>query len=109
MREAGFDVTRIPMPDNRRRRVFRTYTNVLVLNQTVLVPTFRQNRRHERRALRAFAEAYPDRRIVGIVSDGVMGLAGALHCTAIAVPALRPPGAVARARRPRVIVPQRRG
>lgn len=108
LRDAGFEVTRIPMPDNRHRRVFRTYTNVLVLNHTVLVPTFRQERQHERRALRAFADAFPGRRIVPIASDGVMGLAGALHCTAIAVPSLRPP-ALARARRSRAAVPQRRG
>lgn len=108
LRDAGFEVTRIPMPDNRHRRVFRTYTNVLVLNHTVLVPTFRQERRHERRALRAFADAFPGRRIVPIQADGVMGLAGALHCTAIAVPPLRPP-ALARARRGRSVVPQRRG
>ncbi len=100
LREAGFEVTRIPMPDNRHRRVFRTYTNVLVLNGKVLVPTFRQERSHERRALHAFAEAFPDRHVVGVAADGVMGLAGALHCTAMAIPSLRPPRRVARARRP---------
>lgn len=86
LREAGFEVTRLPMPDNARRRVFRTHTNVLVLDRSVLVPVFRRDRRHERRALRTFAAAFPDRRIVPIRADGVMGLAGALHCTAVTVP-----------------------
>lgn len=86
LRESGFEVTRLPMPDNGRRRIFRTHTNVLVLDRSVLVPVFRRDRRHERRALRTFAAAFPDRRIVPIRADGVMGLAGALHCTAVTVP-----------------------
>jgi len=104
LREAGFEVTRVPMPGNSHRRVFRTYTNVLVLDHSVLVPVFRNDREHERRALRAIADAFPGRRVVPIRADGVMGLAGALHCTAIAIPPLRPHYARA-ARRP----PRRRG
>ena len=90
LEEAGFEVTRVPMPGNSRRRVFRTYTNVLVLDRSVLVPVFRNDREHEQRALRAIAAAFPGRRLVPIRADGVMGLAGALHCTAIAIPPLQP-------------------
>lgn len=90
LREAGFTVTRIPMPDNEHRRIFRTYTNVLVTNHSVLVPVFRRDRHHQHEALRAFAQAFPTRHVVPIAADGVMSLAGALHCTAVAVPALRP-------------------
>ncbi len=90
LEEAGFEVTRVPMPGNSRRRVFRTYTNVLVLDRSVLVPVFRNDREHEQRALRAIAASFPGRRLVPIRADGVMGLAGALHCTAIAIPPLQP-------------------
>lgn len=106
LREAGFTVTRIPMPSNDHRRIFRTHTNVLVTNHTVLVPVFRRDRHHQHEALRAFAKAFPTRRVVGIVADGVMSLAGAVHCTAMAVPALRPPLHVARVHHAR---PHRRG
>lgn len=107
LREAGFTVTRIPMPGNSRRRVFRTYTNLLVLDRSVLMPVFRRDREHEQRALRLIAAAFPGRRVVPIRADGVMGLAGALHCTTVTVPrlqshfarGLRRPGAVARTRR----------
>ena len=86
--DAGWQVTRIHMPRNDRRHVFRTYTNALVTNHTVMVPVFRRDRRFEAEALRAFREAFPGRRVVGVPADSVMGLAGAIHCTVIAVPAL---------------------
>ncbi len=107
LRESGFTVTRIPMPSNDHRRIFRTHTNVLVTNHSVLVPVFRRDRHHQHEALQAFARAFPGRRVVGIAADGVMSLAGAVHCTAMAVPALRAPTRVAvrRARRR----PHRRG
>jgi agmatine deiminase len=99
LRRAGWDVTRIRMPGNSRRTVFRTYTNVLVTDRTVVVPVFRRDRRFERHALRTFARAFPDRRVVGVAADGVIDLAGAVHCTVVTVPVLpRPAGRAARAR-----------
>ena len=86
LRDAGWDVTRIRMPDHAGRVIFRTHTNVLVTDHTVVVPIFRQDRRFERQALRAFRRAFPTRRVVGIPADGVMSLAGAVHCTTITVP-----------------------
>jgi agmatine/peptidylarginine deiminase len=86
LRDAGWTVTRIRMPGNARRTVFRTHTNVVVTDHTVLVPVFRADRRFERGALRAFARAFPGRRVVPIRADDVMDLAGALHCTVIALP-----------------------
>jgi agmatine deiminase len=77
LRHDGFTVTRIQMPSNDHRRVFRTHTNALVTNHTVLVPIFRRDRRHQHEALRAFAKAFPTRRVVGIAADGVIRLAGA--------------------------------
>lgn len=90
LRRAGWQVTRIRMPGNSRRAVFRTYTNVLITDHTVVVPVFQADRRFERQALRTFSRAFPDRRVVGVAADGVMDLAGAVHCTMVTVPALRP-------------------
>lgn len=86
LEEAGFEVTRIPMPSHRRRYVFRTYTNALILDGAVLVPVYRETARYEAEALRVLAEAFPGRRIVPIEADAPMDLAGAVHCTTRSVP-----------------------
>lgn len=91
LEEAGFDVTRIPMPRHSRRTNFRTYTNVLLLDRSVIVPVFEGSRRHEREALRELARAFPRRRVVPVESESVMSLGGAIHCTTRPVPRL-PPG-----------------
>ncbi|MCA9610474.1 MAG: agmatine deiminase family protein [Myxococcales bacterium] len=83
---AGFVVTRIPMPSNGHQRIFRTYTNALILDDAVLVPVFGGHAYREREALDVLAEAFPTRRIVPIDASGVMELAGAVHCTTRAVP-----------------------
>jgi agmatine/peptidylarginine deiminase len=79
----GFEVTRIPMPTNSRRRIFRTYTNALAIDGAVLVPVYRRARRHEAKAIEAFEAAFPDRDIVPIRADRLIELAGAVHCTTI--------------------------
>ncbi|GAB5540934.1 MAG: agmatine deiminase family protein [Sandaracinaceae bacterium] len=91
LRAAGWEVTRIRMPDHEGRVVFRTHTNVLVTDHTVVVPIFRRDRRFERQALRAFRRAFPTRRVVGLYADGVMSLAGAVHCTTVTVPRMSAP------------------
>lgn len=84
--DAGFVVTRIPMPGNAHRRIFRTYTNALILDGAVIVPVFGQHPAREHEALEILAEAFPAREIVPIEASGVMALAGAVHCTTRAIP-----------------------
>ncbi|MCB9592304.1 MAG: agmatine deiminase family protein [Sandaracinaceae bacterium] len=86
LRAAGFTVTRIPMPPNGHRRIFRTYTNALILNDAVLVPVFHHQPGQERIALRILAGQFPGRAIIPIDSGAVMALAGAVHCTTRAIP-----------------------
>lgn len=83
----GFEVTRIPMPDNDRRMVFRSYTNALAVNDAVFVPIYKRHRRFERAALRVFRRAFPDRTIIPVEADEVMEMGGAIHCITMTVPA----------------------
>jgi agmatine/peptidylarginine deiminase len=93
--DAGFDVVRMPMPRNDRRRRFRTYTNALAVNDVVVVPTYRADRRFEAEALRIFRQQFPGRRVVPIRVDDLINLAGAVHCTTITIPADGPPSGAA--------------
>ncbi|MFL5415116.1 MAG: agmatine/peptidylarginine deiminase [Myxococcales bacterium] len=74
-------VVPLPMPSPlyfEGQRLPASYVNFYVANEAVLVPTF--NDVHDRRALEVLAQAFPDRRVVGIHSvDLVWGL-GAIHC-----------------------------
>ena len=82
---AGFEVARIPMPGNQGRRIFRSYTNALAFNDVVFVPVYKRDRRWERRALRAFRGAFPDRTIIPVEADEVMEMGGAIHCITMTV------------------------
>lgn len=61
---------------------YRTYTNAIILNKTVLVPTYRPEVDAE--ALQIWEEAMPGYRIVGIDVDNsgenLISLSGAIHC-----------------------------
>lgn len=85
LQNAGFQVTRIGMPYNSGRSVFRSYTNALALNQAVLVPVYDEDDRFESEALAAYAAAYPGRDIVPIDSDDVIYWSGAVHCVTMTV------------------------
>ncbi len=85
LRRAGFKVRRVPMPANADGR-FRSYTNALAVNRTVLVPVYEEGDADEREALHVFAEAYPGRSIVPIDASGIIELDGAVHCAALAIP-----------------------
>ncbi len=85
LRRAGFRVRRVPMPANADGR-YRSYTNALAVNRTVLVPVYQDGDTDEREALRVFAQAYPGRSIVPIDASGIIELDGAVHCAALAIP-----------------------
>lgn len=61
---------------------YRTYTNALILNKTVLVPTYRPEVDSE--ALQIWQEAMPGYRIVGIdvdnANENLISMSGAIHC-----------------------------
>ena len=77
---SGFLVRRVGMPRNGGQTVFRSYTNALAVNGKVLVPVYAADTRFEAATLDVFAEAYPGRDIVPIPSDGIIQMAGAVHC-----------------------------
>ncbi|MFN3200151.1 MAG: agmatine deiminase family protein [Bradymonadia bacterium] len=73
-------VIRIPMPASDYP-VYRSYTNSLIVNDTVIVPTYRRDRTYEGQALAAYQQAFPaNYKIVTVDSEDVIQLAGAVHC-----------------------------
>ncbi len=80
-------VVELPMPnpinfDNVQLPA--SYANFLILNKTVLVPTF--NDENDRIALNILSDCFPDRKVIGISCiDFIWGF-GTLHCLSQQVP-----------------------
>ncbi|WP_158844724.1 agmatine deiminase family protein [Streptomyces sp. NRRL WC-3742] len=77
---AGYRVRRIPMP-RHDDGVFRSYTNSLAVNRSVLVPVYSDDTENEKAALDAYRAAFPDRTIVTIDATAIITTGGAIHCT----------------------------
>ena len=89
-----FNIVRIPSPpstsgaypgsqaNNQIDGYYRTYTNSVFVNKTVLVPFYREE--YDTIAQRIYAEALPGYNIVGIDCDNngnnIISLSGAIHC-----------------------------
>ena len=77
-----FKVVRIPMPPENGQYPpsanYRTYTNSIIINKTVIVPTYELQ--YDTTALRIYREAMPGYRIVGINSNSIIPSLGAIHC-----------------------------
>lgn len=79
-----FRVVRIPMPPDAQGRYpsnggdYRTYTNSVIVNKTVIVPTYALQ--YDTTALRIYREAMPGYNIVGINSNSIITALGAIHC-----------------------------
>jgi agmatine/peptidylarginine deiminase len=77
-----YKVVRIPMPPENGQYPptgdYRTYTNSIIVNKTVLVPTYELQ--YDTTALRIYREAMPGYRIVGINSNSIIPSLGAIHC-----------------------------
>ena len=83
-----YDIIWIPAPPSASGQypdsggAYRTYTNALILNKTVLVPTYRPEVDNE--ALQIWHDAMPGYRIVGIDVDNsnepLINSSGAIHC-----------------------------
>jgi hypothetical protein len=79
-----FKIVRIPMPPDQFNRYpdaggyYRTYTNSLIVNKTVIVPTYEEE--YDTTALRIYREAMPGYNVVGIECNAIIPLLGAIHC-----------------------------
>jgi agmatine deiminase len=83
-----FRVVRVPMLENRDG-MFRTYLNGLVVNDIVLLPTYRDYPVEERAAAAAHRLAFPGRQVIGLVADEIIRRGGAIHCATRAQPVHR--------------------
>ncbi|MDR1280665.1 MAG: agmatine deiminase family protein [Opitutaceae bacterium] len=84
-----FDIVELPMPRPfgfRRQRVPASYANFLIINDAVLIPTFRQNKR-DREACQIIASCFPDREVVPIDCYHLIWGLGTLHCISQQQPA----------------------
>ncbi len=81
------NIVTLPMPkrlDFDGIRLPASYANFLILNKTVLVPTF--NDVKDREALNTIAACFPDRTVIGISAiDFIWGF-GTLHCLSQQIP-----------------------
>lgn len=79
-----FKIIRMPMPPDQNGRYpdnggnYRTYTNAVFVNKTLLVPTYQE--KYDTTALRIYRENLPGYNVVGINCNSIIGQLGALHC-----------------------------
>ncbi len=77
-----YKVIRIPMPPENGQYPpqgdYRTYTNSIIINKTVIVPTYELL--YDTTALRIYREAMPGYNIVGVNSNAIIPSLGAIHC-----------------------------
>jgi agmatine/peptidylarginine deiminase len=66
--------------------VWYTYTNSLIVNNSVIIPSYQSY--DEAEARRVYAEALPQHKLVFINSDDPIRAAGAIHCTTKEIPAV---------------------
>ncbi|MFW5706512.1 MAG: agmatine deiminase family protein [Bacteroidota bacterium] len=82
--EREYNVVRVPMVPSSGgyyppSASYRTFTNSLILNDLVLVPTY-YNTALNQEALSIYQEALPGYEVVGINMENVIGASGAIHC-----------------------------
>nr|WP_236918960.1 agmatine deiminase family protein [Ereboglobus luteus] len=84
-----FDIVELPMPKPfafQGQRVPASYANFLIINDAVLVPTFRQPKR-DGAACEIIAGCFPDREIVPVDCYELIWGLGTLHCISQQQPA----------------------
>ncbi|MEM7198895.1 MAG: agmatine deiminase family protein [Planctomycetota bacterium] len=89
MAAEGFTVHRVPARSVGRTHY--TYTNVVLCNDLVLVPSYTntQVRQHNDEALQAWQAAAPTKTVVQINCQGIVTAAGVMHCIMMHIPAHR--------------------
>jgi agmatine deiminase len=70
--------------DEAGQRLPATYANFLIINNAVLVPTYRD--KQDAVALKAIAGAFPNRQIIGIDCLPLIAQHGSLHCVTMQIP-----------------------
>jgi agmatine deiminase len=79
-----YKIIRLPMPPDQNGRYpntggnYRTYTNSVFVNKTILVPTYEE--KYDTTALRIYRENLPGYKVVGINCNSIIGQLGAIHC-----------------------------
>lgn len=77
-----YKVVRIPMPPHNGNYPptgnYRTYTNSVFVNKTVIVPTYELQ--YDTTALRIYRQALPGYNVVGIDCNAIIPSLGAIHC-----------------------------
>ncbi len=86
LEQAGLQVTRLPMPDHEGRTLFRSYTNLVVLPSSALVPRYLDEPSHEEEAYAILRTELRDKTLHPVVADSLIALEGALHCVALTLP-----------------------
>ena len=79
-----FHVVRVPMPDPGDSwwsgTVWRTYTNSILVNDLVLVPTYADETSQEAAALAVYESVLPAATVMSVDSDDIITEGGAIHC-----------------------------
>lgn len=77
----------IPTPcyNQANQRLPATYANFLIINDAVLVPTYRDDI-HDHQALETLSSVFPDRQIIGIDAIPAIQQYGSLHCLTMQIP-----------------------
>jgi agmatine/peptidylarginine deiminase len=79
-------VVRIPMPSNRGG-LWKTFTNVIYANGTLIMPTYGEaDVEAERVAMATFARLLPGWEVVGIDATSIIRKRGSLRCISINIP-----------------------
>ncbi len=79
-----FKVIRMPMPPDKNNEYpaqggdYRTYANAVFVNKTIIVPVYEE--KYDTTGLRIWREAMPGYNIVGVNTDAMIFLGGAVHC-----------------------------
>ena len=86
LEQKGYNVTRIPARSIGGTHY--TYTNVVIVNDLVLVPTYTNSQaaQHNDEALQIWRDALPQHTIVPINCQSIVTAAGVMHCISIHVP-----------------------
>lgn len=84
-----YNIVRLPMPPDGNNRYpqqgghYRTYTNSVFVNKTLLVPTYEE--RYDTTALRIYRDNLPGYNVVGINCNSIIPSLGAIHCITKAI------------------------
>ena len=85
-RTGPLKVVRIPMPSHADGN-WRSYTNVIFANGTLLVPTYPDvSPEMDREAVTVYRELLPDWRVVPVDASSIVRNHGTLHCISVNVP-----------------------